>query len=218
MPQGGRFCASCGAFNDPNAVQPPPAPPVAPPIQYYPTYPQSSFVPVKPQRTFKQKVGIAIGVLLLACVGLSMLGNATKGSASTTGTTSSSSSSYSAPSYSGASMIDPRLIASSPSSYKGTNLYIQGEALNVSQYSDYTWVQVMARIPGKDYDTESIIVEVRPKVTVLKGDCYKFYAVGQGTQKVTRTLTGASNEVPLLGGYLVEEASADKYGTCLAPR
>lgn len=221
MPPDKRFCASCGAFNDPSAPLPPAPLPPAPAVNYYPSYPQQQHIPVKPRRSIGRTLVIAAGVLLLACVGLSMLANVGNGSANTTSGTGAAGGSRATatkepPDYLAATLVDPRLIASSPSSYIGTNLYIQGKALTVTQYADYTWVQVMAGIPGKDYDTESLVVELRPKVNVLKGDCYKIYAVGLGTQKVTRTLTGADNEVPLLGGYRVQTVSSS--GACPAPR
>jgi hypothetical protein len=122
------------------------------------------------------------------------------------------------PSKGAARVVDPRLLAANPSSYNGANLIVQGEALTVVQHGDYTWVQVLARIPGKSYDAESVVVELRPAVpSFLPGECYAFYAVGAGTQRVERTLTGTASEVPLLRGYHYYSSVASSAGTCGAP-
>jgi Lhr-like helicase len=122
------------------------------------------------------------------------------------------------PNYAEAVMVDPRQLVANPSAYREANIAVQGKALNVEQHRDYTWIQVMARIPGKEIGDESVVVELRPADTaILKGECYRFFGVGKGTQGVTRTLTGASDNVPLLRGYKYFSSVSDKYGGCGAP-
>jgi hypothetical protein len=122
------------------------------------------------------------------------------------------------PTKANATVLDPRRLVAEPNSFKGQNIALQGKALNVDQRSDYTWVQLMAQPPGRT-TTESVVVELRPKSTeVLKDECYRMYGVVSGTQRVTRTLTGASSDVPLVAGYAWEKARAGEYGFgCAAP-
>jgi hypothetical protein len=122
-----------------------------------------------------------------------------------------------APSPDGAVKLDPRLLASDPQRYVGANFYLQGQASTVSQENGYTWVQLLAHPPGKLYITESIVFEVSPPITMVRENCYRIYGVGQGTQKVTRTLTGASNSVPLVRGYMVQTSLDDGLSGCLPP-
>jgi hypothetical protein len=129
-----------------------------------------------------------------------------------------------APSKSQAQYVDPRELVADPKAFVGRNVLLQGKTLTVDQRdgsavtSAYTWVQVMAQVRGR-YTTESIIVEMRPKApNLLRDERYRLYGVVAGTQKVTRTLTGAVNEVPLISGYAWEPAPADSTGIgCASP-
>src|SRR5437660_1336300 len=76
------------------------------------------------------------------------------------------------------------------------------------------------RFRGKSSaSTESIVVEFRPKVVaLLKDECYRIYGVAEGTQEVTRTLTGAKNSVPYVSGYGFDAAPQGEFGIgCAAP-
>jgi hypothetical protein len=111
-----------------------------------------------------------------------------------------------------AKIVDPRRLVAEPDAHKGQNMIIQGKALNVTQNADYTWVNVQAQVPEKS-TTESVVVEIRPKnPQVLKDECYRFYGMGGGSQKVTRLLTGAENSVAFINAYLVESAPSGKSG------
>ena len=119
-----------------------------------------------------------------------------------------------------AKLVDPRLLVADPQSFRGQNIYLQGKALTVDQHPDYTWVQLLAQVPGKSSaSTESIVVEFRPKASgFLKDECYRVYGIAAGTQDVTRTLTGAKNTVPLVAGYAFDSAPAGQYNIgCAAP-
>lgn len=207
---GGRYCPTCGA----DADAPPPATFVPPPPLAIPRPAPAIAQPRKTPMVVILVPAMALGaaVLLVSCVLIAAF-TANKGEAGPL-----LGADPTPPSKSAARVVDPRLLSANPSSYKGANIIVQGEALNVEQHSGYTWVQVLARIPGKDYDTEAVVVELYPAASgLLKGECYAFYGVGAGTQKVTRTLTGATNEVPMLRGYTYYTSTADKYGTCGAP-
>jgi hypothetical protein len=116
-----------------------------------------------------------------------------------------------------ARLIDPRELAADPTAFIGRNVILQGRALNVTQHDDYTWVQVLALVPGRSTD-ESIVVEMRPKQPrLLRDECYRVYGVVVGTQTVTRLLTGATNVVPLVYGYAFEPAPRDRFGISCAP-
>jgi hypothetical protein len=135
------------------------------------------------------------------------------------------------PSKAAAVYVDPRQLTSDPQSYVGKNIILQGEALNVTQNQEdkgglftsphpaYTWVNLMAQVRGKNGTTESIAVQITPpSKTLLSEECYRIYGVVVGTEKVTRTLTGAENEVPEVNGYAVESAPQGAYGIgCAAP-
>jgi hypothetical protein len=105
-----------------------------------------------------------------------------------------------------AEYMDPRQIAADAKGQTGKNVWLQGRALNVDQKGDYTWVQLEAEEAGRP-TTEYIVVEVRPKdSSILKEECYRFYGVVGGTQKVTRTFTGATNDAPFVKAYATESA------------
>jgi hypothetical protein len=125
-----------------------------------------------------------------------------------------------APDKAQAKIVDPRLLVADPNAYRGQNLYLQGKALTVEQHPDYTWVQLLAQVPGKtEGSTETVVVEFRPRIaTLLKDECYRMYGVAAGTQKVTRTLTGATNEVPYVNGYAFASAPQGEFKIgCAAP-
>jgi hypothetical protein len=117
-----------------------------------------------------------------------------------------------------AQLLDPRLLVSDPKARVGQNIILQGKALNVDQYDDYTWVNLQAVVPGRS-TTEAIVVEMRPKTPQLLSDeCYRFFGVVEGTTEVQRKLTGAVNEVPLVYGYLYETAPRGRFDIgCASP-
>ncbi len=120
--------------------------------------------------------------------------------------------------------LDPRELVADPKAYIGRNILLQGKALNV-EHSDgdrlnpsYTWVNLLAQVRGRS-TTESIVVMLRPKdPKILSDECYRFYGVVAGTQRVTRLLTGAVNEVPLVNGYAWESVGRDAFNIgCVSP-
>lgn len=115
--------------------------------------------------------------------------------------------------------VDPRALAADPMAYKGKNVFVQGQILNVTQHEDYTWAQIYAQMKGDNsIDAESVVVEIQPKDSrILKNDCWRFYGIGNGTQDITLLLTGATNTVPLLYGYYSRQVHADQYGNCPNP-
>ena len=115
--------------------------------------------------------------------------------------------------------VDPRALAADPISYKGKNVFVQGQILNVAQHDTYTWAQIYAQISGDNsFNAESVVVEIQPKdSSILKGDCWRFYGIGNGTQQIKLLLTGATNTVPLLSGYYSRQMQADQYGNCPNP-
>ena len=79
-----------------------------------------------------------------------------------------------------------------------------------------SWVQILGRVRDRAI-TESIVVEFYPKdPKILRQECYRLYGEVAGTQNVTRTLTGATNQVPLLRGYAWEPIPRDRFGDCAA--
>lgn len=117
----------------------------------------------------------------------------------------------------GAKVLDPRQLVSDPKAFLDQAVILQGKALTVTQNSDYTWVQLMAVVPGRT-TTESIVIEFRPKdAALLKDECYRVTGIVAGTQKVTRTLTGATNEVPVVNGLRWQTSLRDRFGSCVAP-
>jgi hypothetical protein len=122
------------------------------------------------------------------------------------------------PSKAQAAYLDPRILAAEPKAHIGESIYLQGKTLTVDQNNDHTWVQILAQVSGKDSVYESIVVEMRPKQTrLLRAECYRIYGIVKGTTKVTRTATGAENEVPLVSGYDFEAVPAGQYGGCANP-
>ena len=67
--------------------------------------------------------------------------------------------------------------------------------------------------------TESVVVELRPKApNVLKDECYRLFGIADGTQRVTRTLTSAPADLPLVRGYAWEPGPPGERGAgCAAP-
>jgi hypothetical protein len=117
-----------------------------------------------------------------------------------------------------ARVLDPRELVGDPKAFVGRNIILQGNALNVDQNADYTWINLQAVVPGRT-TTESIVVEMRPKVPqILKDECYRLYGIVEGTQTVRRLLTGATNEVPLVRGYTYEKSPVGRSGIgCAGP-
>lgn len=116
-------------------------------------------------------------------------------------------------------LLDVRRLVADPKEYVGQDIVLQGRALTVTQHGDYTWVQLMAAVPGRTGTTESVVVEFRPKITeILRDECYRMWGKVKGTQRVTRTLTGARNEVPVLDGFLYGPSGRTSSGiSCAAP-
>ncbi len=121
------------------------------------------------------------------------------------------------PSPAAARLIDPRELAADPQAFIGHNVILQGRTLTVNQHEEYTWVQVLALVPGRSTD-ESIAVEFWPKQPrILRDECYRVYGIVVGTQSVTRLLTGATNVVPLVYGYAFTPAPRDRFDIGCAP-
>jgi len=165
-----------------------------------------------------KKQGHGFRNFFLVCFGIGVLlvivGAAVGGGSSSN---SSSSSVAPPPSKDQATAIDPRRLVGDPNSFKGQNIVLQGEALNVEEHSDYTWIDLQAGVPGRDA-TETIVVETHPKNSnVLAQDCYRFYGVAAGTTTMKLLLTGVTNDVPLVNAYAVESAPQGDYGIGCAP-
>ena len=63
--------------------------------------------------------------------------------------------------------VDPRALAADPISYKGKNVFVQGQILNVAQHDTYTWAQIYAQISGDNsFNAES--VGLRPYSSVKR--------------------------------------------------
>ena len=116
--------------------------------------------------------------------------------------------------------LDPRELTADPRAFIGKYIILYGKALNVqvglnSLGQEYTWVALEAQVRNKS-STESIVVKITPKVpTFLKEECYMFYGIVRGTTKVTRSLTGAQNEVPEVESSSWKQLESDRFGNCL---
>lgn len=164
----------------------------------------------------------ALGLGAIGCGALLVLGLCVGGALAVAmrgglGATATPAVTATPPSAIDATAVDPRALVADPTSYAGRNLSLQGRVLTVAQHPDYTWFQLLALAAGRQDQEESVVVELRPKGTVLEGDCVRVFAVGAGTARVTRTLTGAADTAPLVAGYAVESAPADGAGGCAAP-
>jgi hypothetical protein len=90
-------------------------------------------------------------------------------------------------------MAMPSTSASTPPSRAGYCL---------SNLAAYTWINLQSQVPGRTATTESKAVELEPADKLfLRDECVRVFGVVAGTQTVTRTLTGANNEVPLIAAY-----------------
>ncbi len=123
-----------------------------------------------------------------------------------------------APGKASARYVDPRELTADPKSFVGQNIFLQGQTLTVDDRGTYSWVQVQARVRGRTI-VEPVVVTFEPKEPkILSQECYRFYGVVAGTEKVTIILTGAANEVPLVRGYAWEPAPSGEYGIgCASP-
>jgi hypothetical protein len=161
--------------------------------------------------------GIGLGVLFIGLVAVALLAPS---SGSTTRAAAQVATPTPAPDFQTAQALDPRKLTADPKAYRGTNIKLIGKALSVAQHDDYTWVQLMAQTPGANpYTTESLALEIRPHAVsgdVLNQDCYKMYGVVGDPQTVTRTLTGAQNDVPTVNVYRFESVAKNQYGECSA--
>jgi hypothetical protein len=126
------------------------------------------------------------------------------------------------PSRAQARYIDPRVLVSDAKQHVGENVWLQGRALTVSHNDEqrglfsttpaHSWIQLMAQVEGRT-TTESIVVRLYPKDSKVLGDeCYRVFGIVTGTETVTRTLTGASNDVPTVRGYAWEKAPSARIG------
>jgi hypothetical protein len=119
-----------------------------------------------------------------------------------------------------AAYLDPRELAADPRAFIGKNIILSGKALNVAVSKnrvggEYTWVQLMAQVRNRN-STESIVIHFTPKdPKFLKDECYVVYGIVQGTEEVTRALTGAKNTDPQVSGYLWERQPSDRFGNCI---
>jgi len=103
-------------------------------------------------------------------------------------------------------MVDPQQLAADPNLFLDQDISVQGKALNVKQYAEYTWLELLAQGLDRD-ETESIAVEVRPKnVQLLLKQCYRVYGVGAGTQDLPGSLSGEQTTMPRLIAYAVDAA------------
>jgi hypothetical protein len=108
--------------------------------------------------------------------------------------------------------FDARRLAAQPQAHRGKNLVLIGTVVTATQEPGYTWVQFRAMIPETRSVTESIAVELRPAdQTILRGDCWAFFGIADGVQPVTRRLTGAPDQLPLVKAYHGQKASS---GNC----
>jgi hypothetical protein len=108
--------------------------------------------------------------------------------------------------------IDPRLLASDPSTYKGEHLKLQGEAVNVEQSRGYTWISFSASTTSGG--TESVVVHLfPPDKKLLKDEYYCVYGLGGGTTDVVLQLTGAEQKRPLVNAYKITKSR--RGGSCV---
>jgi hypothetical protein len=92
-------------------------------------------------------------------------------------------------------------------------VYLQGEALNVGQEDNYSWVKLLAQVRDRSI-TESIVVELVPSdPDVLKAECYRFFGLVSGTTETTLVLTGRKNDQPQVNAYAYEPSErGESYG------
>jgi len=117
-----------------------------------------------------------------------------------------------------AERLDPRQLATNPRGHIGANVVLEGQAQRVSQYTDSTWIELLAWSPSSRL-AERVVVELRPPaLAVQKGGCYRLMGIAAGTQLVTYPGTRAITAVPLVHGYGWEAATARPAGvSCAAP-
>jgi hypothetical protein len=115
-----------------------------------------------------------------------------------------------------AKAVDARALAADPDSFKGQNIVLKGRTLGVTQYDKYTWGHLQAQVPNRS-TTESVAIELTPgDKTLLRDECIRIYGIASGTQEVTRTLTGAKNNVPEIEAYSWENIPSSNSSTCSA--
>lgn len=121
--------------------------------------------------------------------------------------------------------VDPRALAADPKTYTGANVIVQGLALNVVQQDDATWISFAAGVVG--HPSESMIVILRPRdPRILKGECYRFFAVGagssgfrsEGATDIVSRLGGDTGQLPTVNAYASEGAQQAIPGPgCVVP-
>jgi hypothetical protein len=85
---------------------------------------------------------------------------------------------------SAAAWIDPRELARDPDAHRGKPVMIQGTAMSVNQYLQYTMVLLRAQVPGRAL-TEPVVVELRPKHAELQDqECLRVTGIVFGTKRV----------------------------------
>lgn len=106
-----------------------------------------------------------------------------------------------------AEMIDARELAVDPDGYKGRNIVLTGRTSTVDyhSYGNYTWIQLMADIPGRPYDSESVVVRMDGRVPgVVRDTRVKVCGIVRGSEEVRRILTGATDRAPSIQAYWIE--------------
>lgn len=101
--------------------------------------------------------------------------------------------------------VDPRLLASAPDDYKGTNVVFDFYAGNVESDDDRTALYGEANVEASA-GTESVVVYISPRAPQLLSDtCYRIYGFSDGTETVRIVLTGAETDVPEIRAYKIDQ-------------
>lgn len=97
-------------------------------------------------------------------------------------------------------LIDPRVIEAEPSAYVGQKIHVRGLALDVKHDSakGQTWVHLLAQIDPEERGTESMVVELPRDPAIVKDSCWSFFGTVEGSQRVTRVISGREEDVPLV--------------------
>jgi hypothetical protein len=132
--------------------------------------------------------------------------------------------------------IDIRLLEANPNAYKGQNVVLYGKVTNASVTGKETWAQMTAQLlvnhsvsatsrswatdnsSANKYISESVALHLYNLATpLLSQECYTIYGTVNGSENVTRTLTGATNTVPGISVYLYQQGTKDQYGLSCQP-
>lgn len=115
--------------------------------------------------------------------------------------------------------LDPRLLISDPEGHIGEFIYVNGTAVGVEQYADFTWVNVVPEVRGQGtLVDQSIVVELRPPAKdLLSYECYRFTGTVGGTREAQVQITGAIILVPYLESSQYEPIPANELLGCQSP-